>query len=100
MIVDALGGAGVLPLTPGAALLLIRNAAEDAPGAFAVLLSLLSVVDVLAAQTTTLVESGAARSTDAAAVALRAQAAGLRTARRAIPEFCRDLARIRGTVRA
>jgi len=83
-----LAAAGVMPLQHGAARWLIEAVAVDID-ALDILRTLLSLADVLAAQTATLAESGALRAMGGEATALRAQANAMRATRRTILELRR-----------
>jgi hypothetical protein len=83
---------GSVPFNGGNALWLVKHIVERADGARATLFTLLSLADVLAAQTATLADSGSRRATGAEATALRLQAAMMRVCRRAIVDLRREIA--------
>jgi hypothetical protein len=89
-IIDGVTVAGVAPLSRGGAEWLMERSIESGEAA-AALGTLLNLVDVLAAQTTMLADGGAHRTCNAAeGTALRIEAAGMRTCRRAIAQLRRD----------
>lgn len=89
-IIGGVTVAGVAPLTRAGADWLIERSIESGEAAVT-LGTLLNLVDVLAAQTAVIADGGAFRTRNAAeATALRNEATGMRTCRRAIAQFRRD----------
>ena len=87
---------GIAPLGRSAAIWLVENAIAGTGGAGAMFWMVLNLVDVLAAQTAAIADSGAQRANGAEALGLRRQAATMRTCRRAIPELRRLITRSAG----